>query len=236
MTKFGHGGDIRALALEAGCAVEELLDFSANINPLGPPDSLRQVVSSQLGQVSHYPDPFCGDEVVIIGQPGNPSGATFDPRGLLAVADKHPSSTFVVDEAFAEFVEGYESVAALGRPNIEVLRSMTKFYAVPGIRLGYAVGPNDIIERLQRELPPWSVGSLAQAGGVAFLNERHYAKRTREEVPRLREPLKQGLEALDITVFPSAAARIDRDDLDAPALARSLIQEGVCQNYERLLS
>lgn len=56
---FGHGGHIRRLAGLAGCKREELLDFSANINPLGPPDCLRRVIVRNLSTVVHYPDPHC---------------------------------------------------------------------------------------------------------------------------------------------------------------------------------
>src|SRR5512143_4208086 len=52
-----HGGNIRRLALEAGRTPEELLDFSANINPFGPPDWLRPLISSRLSSIVHYPDP-----------------------------------------------------------------------------------------------------------------------------------------------------------------------------------
>ena len=55
--KFEHGGDIRNLANIAGCSTGELLDFSANINPLGYPESLRRVLSRHLSEVVHYPDP-----------------------------------------------------------------------------------------------------------------------------------------------------------------------------------
>src|SRR3990172_674370 len=55
----GHGGCVRELAAQAGCAVDELLDFSANINPLGPPDCLRRVIASNIGLLVHYPDPEC---------------------------------------------------------------------------------------------------------------------------------------------------------------------------------
>ena len=59
MALFAHGGDVRAMARNLGCEVSDLLDFSANLNPLGPPECLRQVVSRHLSEVVHYPDPQC---------------------------------------------------------------------------------------------------------------------------------------------------------------------------------
>ena len=325
--KFGHGGHVRNLANRAGCKPEEILDFSASINPLGPPDCLRQVISRHLSVVAHYPDPHClalrkaiastfsvpaekvvcgngstellyalpralavthavipvpgyvdytvaatqarlnittialdaksgfsvdwsqvepelsGGEMVIVGQPSNPSGAMFDPAALLNVADRHLSTFFVVDEAFADFVDAYRSLASHGRPNIIVLRSMTKFYAIPGLRLGYALAPEPIVKRISGILPPWSVGSLAQAVGVAVLEDQAYADKTREEIVRLREQLHRGLVDLGaIVVFPSAAnyllARFEKTKFDATALGSNLLARRiairVCDNYEGL--
>jgi len=345
---FEHGGHVRNLARLAECEPEELLDFSANINPLGPPDSLRQVISRHLGALTHYPDPHCqalreaigaafslpatqvvcgngsteilyalpfvfsrasshpppspasspmpfpplltravipvpsyidyttaaaraglsiltipsdaetgfsvdwqrvaqaltGHEMVIVGQPGNPSGAMFDPDDLLAVSDRHLATLFVVDEAFADFVTGYESIALRERPNIIALRSMTKFYGIPGLRLGYALAPEPIVQRISAALPPWSVGTLAQAVGAAVLEDRAYADNTRAEVSRLREGLHRDLSDLGsgITVFPSVAnyllARLNQPHPDAATLARELITHRiairVCDNYQGL--
>jgi adenosylcobyric acid synthase len=325
--EFGHGGDIRSLAGQAGCMKDELLDFSANINPFGPPDCLRQVVSRSLAEVVHYPDPHClelrrviasqfgvaseqvvcgngstellyvlpralgvcravipipsyidyikaasragleidtvetnpergfsvewdriepllsGEEMLIVGQPGNPSGAMFDPDELLELADRHPSTIFVIDEAFADFLDGYQSLASRGGPNIVVLRSMTKFYAIPGLRLGFALAPARIARQLSDELQPWSVGSLAQAVGSAVLQEDDYAEETRTRVAGLREELRRALADFgSITVFPSPAnyllARLEKGDMDAPELARRLLARRiairVCDNYKGL--
>jgi cobyric acid synthase CobQ/L-threonine-O-3-phosphate decarboxylase len=322
-----HGGHLRRLASLAGCQVEDILDFSASINPLGPPDCLRRVIARNLGAVVHYPDPQCqelteaiarrfaispeqvvvgngsteilyalpraldvaravipvpgyvdyaaaaarggletecvvleaarefaldwpslesrlrGGEMVVVGQPSNPAGAMFDSAALLDAATRHSSTVFVVDEAFADFVEGYQSLIHHERPNILVLRSMTKFYAIPGLRLGYALAPEPLAARIRDCLPPWSVGVLAQAVGQAVLEDETYVQKTREEVRRLRGHLERGLAALPgIRVFTSAAnyllARLDRTGLEAPELARRLLAHRiairVCDNYAGL--
>ena len=326
MGQFAHGGDVRALATRLNCEVADLLDFSANLNPLGPPESLRQVVSRNLSDVVHYPDPRCialcaaiarrfslpvesivcgngstellfalpaclgvtralipvpsyadyetaarraglavkqlvypvetgidwslietecqGDELVIVGQPGNPVGNLFDREHFRAVALRHPKTFFLIDEAFADFVEGYESVARFALPNVLVLRSMTKFYAIPGIRLGYLIAPAELAQKIRDDLPPWSVGSLAQAVGVALFAETTYAEQTRQRVTQLREDLKAQLEAFGIfRVFPSVAnyllVRIEKEGVDAKELAEGLLFQfripiRVCANYAGL--
>ncbi len=378
---FGHGGHTRRLAHLAGCAPDELLDFSANINPLGPPDCLRRVIARNLSAVVHYPDPHClelrealasrhgvppeclvvgngstellyalprvlglkravipvpsyidyvraaelagmaietveldaadgfaidwrqieqrllGEELLIVGQPGNPTGTLFNPSDLTRLAERHPASMFVDDEAFADFAQGCPSLLAKdairrvrlsglgdasqgtplirpgrldggipaantpgrrrpnqprtgvedglhslgnGHPNIIVVRTMTKFYAIPGLRLGYAVAAEPIARRLRAVLPPWSVGSLAQAVGVAVIEDSVYFENTRAEVTALREQLYQGLSCLEgVRVFPSAAnyllARLEGSEPDAPELARRLLKQNiairVCDNY-----
>jgi cobyric acid synthase CobQ/L-threonine-O-3-phosphate decarboxylase len=326
MAHFAHGGDVRAMALDLGCEVSDLLDFSANLNPLGPPECLRQVVSRHLSEVVHYPDPQCSalcaaiarvrlvaqgrivcgngstellfavpavlsvkraiipvpsysdyataarrsglvvkqivypvetgidwekieaeltdDDLVIIGQPGNPVGKLFDVEALRRIAQQHPKTYFLIDEAFADFVEGYESVARLEFPNILVLCSMTKFYAIPGIRLGYLIADEGIAQKMRDYLPPWSVGNMAQAVGVAVLRETEYATQTRHVVTQLRENLQKNLEGLGcFRVFSSVAnyllVRIEKEGLDAQMLADKLLKHHripirVCANYAGL--
>ena len=222
MTNHQHGGNIRKLAEASGQPPEELLDFSANINPLGPPEWLRPLVSSRLSALVHYPDPDCsllrklisthygvteeeilvgngsteiihllpralpfqgalipvpsysdyvnavelagktvekiflkeedafqldlslldskirGDQLVFIGQPNNPTGLPIDPVALKALASNHPSTFFIVDEAFLDFMEDTESVIHNRPPNIIVLQSRDR------IELGKRVKDDDI--------------------------------------------------------------------------------------------
>lgn len=288
----GHGGNLRALAARAGRDPAALLDFSASVNPLGPPECLRAVLAGAVEGLVHYPDPentelahalaarhrvpagqivvangsseilfalarglrydralipvpsyidyaaavqragrtvallplderagfvldfaaledqLHGGELVLLGQPNNPTGLTFDSRQFRALAARRPATLFVVDEAFADFLDGYCSLAddrgdcpdfrgptrsvrpkmglspsvdaGIGRvpANVVVVRSFTKFYAIPGLRLGYAVADEYVARQIRGQLTPWSVGTLAQAAGVALLGEADYARQT----------------------------------------------------------
>ena len=80
-----------------------------------------------------------GDELVFLGQPNNPTGLPCDVPALRDLAGKHPATIFIVDEAFADFVEGLDRLAANRPANVVVLCSLTKFYAIPGLRLGCAM-------------------------------------------------------------------------------------------------
>ena len=77
-----------------------------------------------------------------------------------------------MDEAYLPFAAHAPSLVADLTPNMLVLHSMTKAHALAGLRLGYAVGPPDIIAALARVRPPWRVNALAQAAGIAALQER----------------------------------------------------------------
>ena len=66
--EFGHGGYINRLARQAGLRPDQVLDFSANINPLGPPEWFRSLISSQLSSLVHYPDPECSPLVEAIAE------------------------------------------------------------------------------------------------------------------------------------------------------------------------
>jgi cobyric acid synthase CobQ/L-threonine-O-3-phosphate decarboxylase len=311
-----HGGNLRELALRAGMDRDALLDFSASINPLGPPERLRAVLARAMDRLAHYPDPDAAElvraiarrhavadeqvvvgngsseilaaltraceydralipvptyleyaeavaaagrpvqffptenagdfvldwprleselragDLVILGQPNNPTGRLLDNDVLCAVAARHLQVTFAVDEAFADFVDGYRSLIGRSAANLIVIRSMTKFYAVPGLRLGYAAATPEMAARIRRQVPPWSVGVLAQEAGPWLLAAADYFQETVALVSRERRSLAQRLAGLaGLTVYPGEAnfllVRIDRGGLDAPALAESLLQRGI---------
>ncbi|MGV8057534.1 MAG: cobyric acid synthase [Smithellaceae bacterium] len=322
-----HGGNILKLALAAGRPEQDILDFSANINPLGPPDWLRPLISSRISSLVHYPDPYCtglidafagsfnikpaeviagngsteilyllprvlrasralipvpsyadyataaelcgmqvekmplkeeeafalnipqlasrlqGNELVIIGQPNNPTGFFCNHNELRKLAQSNPDTAFIVDEAFISFIEGAESLIKNRPANVVVLFSLTKFYAIPGLRLGCVVADLGIIEQLKRVIPPWSVNTIAQAVGTAALKDTAYAVESKKLVSQEREWLQKELGNLPgLKVYPGSAnfllVRINRDIQNALQLARQLLRDGiairVCDNFAGL--
>lgn len=108
--------------------------------------------------------------------PDNPTGRSIPAAELRGWMEEHPDVTFVVDESYADFVARPDSLVRDDRDNLIVLRSMTKSYAIAGVRLGYAVAPPGRIDELARSRIPWSVSAPAQAVGVAVLAAHdHYA-------------------------------------------------------------
>jgi cobyric acid synthase CobQ/L-threonine-O-3-phosphate decarboxylase len=321
----GHGGNVHGLARDMGIDVASLLDFSANINPLGPPEWLRPLISSEVASLVHYPDPYAGKlvqaiagryqvpaesvvvangttellyqlpkllgldralipcpsyidyakvmalagltvhpfllsaergfmlqpgelaplltggELVVIGSPNNPTGALVDPEQIVQLAKAHPATLFLVDEAFLDFVVDGKSVA-LAADNIMTLHSLTKFYAIPGLRLGFGIFPLPIARLLREHLPPWTVNTLAQAVGVRALADQDYAEQSRTLCRELRKDLTcelQGFPALQL--FDSAANYLLLrlvDGSDSTILAARLLERRImirtCGNYTGL--
>ncbi|SFD70632.1 threonine-phosphate decarboxylase [Paenibacillus catalpae] len=140
----------------------------------------------------------------MIGSPNNPTGQLVDPALILKLV--YRGATVVVDEAFMDFIPEEEKVTLIREAAVHerlfVIRSMTKFFAIPGIRLGYMVGTPEQIAVLRRLQVPWSVNSLAQQIGEAVLEEKDYAARTMAWLQEERPWLIDKLEALGFRVVP----------------------------------
>ncbi len=311
---YPHGGHLRAIAAEAGVPVEQVLDFSASINPLGFPDWVRSLVSASLSAAAHYPDPHAesfvravervtgvpgecivagngsteiwralarvcgrtrvllaapsyqdyadaarlagleiesvrldesvgfaldwnalverlrGDELVILGHPNNPTGRKLDPAAVRASAGDHPDSLFCVDEAFLDFVPDASSAWSDRLENLAVVSSLTKIFALPGLRIGWLAANPELAGRVRGEIPPWSMNALAQVIGEAAMADRKFIDRSRQFVAERRVGMEAALRGFDaITVFPSDAnfllCRIESGRMTADELRLALLRD-----------
>lgn len=285
-----HGGNVWAAARQHGGEPAKWLDFSASINPLGPPPWVLQAVRRAVEDLTRYPDPDCTDLVaaavarhaldpacIIFGNgaaelihllvaalappaalvlaptfgryaaalrlagvrvtelpawprppaaevlvrwvegapdgaliffcnPNNPTGQLL-PVALVQAALAQARLPVVVDEAYLDFVPGTESLLCrMGtHPNLVVLRSLTKLYALPGLRLGWLAGPPRLVARLRGLQPPWSVNVVAAAAGVAALTGPDYAEPTRRGVAAARADIQGRLARLSPGLQPLRA-------------------------------
>lgn len=134
--------------------------------------------------------------IVVFGHPNNPTGTLLERDAFHSFRTRHPDSLFVIDEAFADFVDGFVGVWDPSATNLLVLRSMTKLLAIPGLRLGYALGHAELSARLREQLPPWSVNVLAQRVGLRALSDPDLVANTRQQTVRLRTSLATRLRAI----------------------------------------
>jgi threonine-phosphate decarboxylase len=146
-----------------------------------------------------------GVNLVFLCNPNNPTGDCLDRAEVLEVADRvlESEAVLVVDEAFADFAPEI-SVAAHASEALYVARSFTKFFGMPGLRLGclVCVDPG----RIQQFQPSWPVNAIASAAATAAVGDPDFVRSSVAGVLRLRARLLEDLEALPgLTAFPSAA-------------------------------
>jgi threonine-phosphate decarboxylase len=152
-------------------------------------------------------DDLSGIGLVFLCNPNNPTGGPLARDAVLEIATRVAAcgAVLVVDEAFADFAPGL-SVAetAGGHDRLLVARSFTKFFAVPGLRLGCLVTSD--VPRARAYQPSWSVNVAAEATGIFAARDAAFAEETLTAVGRLREGLAEGLSHLPgLTVYEGAA-------------------------------
>ena len=111
-------------------------------------------------------------EMVWMCNPNNPTGRVTDKARLLTFIDSRPSTLFVVDQAYADYTVCPLITAreVVERPNVVILGSFTKRFAIPGLRIGYAVGNHELLARFKARRMPWSVNQLAIEGAKYLLS------------------------------------------------------------------
>ena len=346
-----HGGNIFKFAHEQRIEPHEVIDFSANINPLGPSQRGLSALEAQLRYISHYPDatnddvlnaiadtygmnkhqivvgngaaellyaicrlpgytgafvpapgfseykealeasriavrdiyyrpreddngkpyfevPYLALEtfaaelkgqdgriIVFLGNPNNPDGTLLDKNHIRTVSSmlKDANSLLVIDESFIDFVgndtlqDNEYSMRSLVNEfdNIIVVHSFTKFYAVPGLRIGAAFSNSQIIDQLNTFIPTWSVNTLAQAYTESTLNDVEYVNRTKQVLREEQHYMYNALDAITgITVYPPSANfilfHIEQEGVTADSINEALKKHNMivrnCDSYMGLNS
>ena len=138
-------------------------------------------------------------DCVIIGRPNNPTGNLISAEKILRLAEV---ASVVVDESFIDFLD-VESVRKFVSEKISVVQSLTKIFAIPGLRLGFAVVEENLARRLNLSKDVWNVNFLAQKAGVAALSDEDFLQRTRDWLAVEKKFFVERLEKLrGVKVFP----------------------------------
>ena len=166
----------------------------------------QHVLSEREGFVLH-PDRIPADaDLVIIGNPTNPTGV-LHPRSTLE-ALRAPGRVLVIDEAFMDaIVGGADSLISADLDGVIVVRSLTKTWGLAGLRAGYVVGDPSLLRLLAEQQPHWSVSSLAARASVAVCAPAARAEEAElaREAATWRHHLVRGLQSLGLAPVPGAA-------------------------------
>ncbi len=328
-----HGGNLRQESLRFGIRENELLDFSANINPSGYPEYLKTLYTEAFETIRNYPDPDSSElinaisseynisekniiagnggaelinvlgvifrnrralivhpnfaeyeraliangvgienligkedknfkpevgeisdkirndhDILYLSSPNNPVGYTYsrdEIKEIRGICMKKDVKLFV-DEAFIDFCKDSDGVfQEIERSkNLIVLRSLTKIFAIPGIRLGYlGAGDSALIDEIRKFLPEWSVNSIAQNLGKHLITDKSFRKESRRVIIELRCRMEEKLGGIDdLRLFSSNSnyllCKIDKEGVNAEDLKNSLGAKGViikvCDKYKGL--
>ena len=183
-------------------------------------------------------------DLVVLCNPNNPTGVLI-PTDLLASIAKQCQAEkiyLLLDECFQDFLamaDANSLVKALAaNPYLVILQAFTKFYALPGLRLGYAISSNyELLLQMRACGQPWPVSVVAEAAGIAALLETGYANSTRELVQKEREFLRCGLQSLGYKVYEGRANYLffacQQTDLEALLTAKKILIRS-CSNYPSL--
>lgn len=188
---------------------------------------------SRLADVFKFEKP----DFVIFTNPNNPNGRLFDKitvKKIIQLCTEN-GSKLLLDECFIEFCESEEHFVLTD--NVYTIRAFTKTYAIPGLRLGYCICPNqEAARRLKTQLPEWNVSSVAQEVGLALLKDASYLKRARALIRRKRKYLSEELKALGFKVYDSDADFIlFKDDFGGGALPSQVgVESGAGDGHSRL--
>ncbi|MBS0848629.1 threonine-phosphate decarboxylase CobD [Citrobacter sp. JGM124] len=324
-----HGGNIREAAASMGVEPHELIDFSANINPLGMPASLKQAIIDNLSLAEHYPDEAYQDlhdalarhhgvsadwvlagngetelifnlvkqlapkrallltpgfaeyrraldavmceireyslsetqdwqpdeqflaaltpdlDCLFLCTPNNPTGLMPDRHLLDAIVARCCAMNIavIIDEAFLDFIPADPGfIPRLSHyPQLYILRSVTKFFAIPGLRLGYLVSRDiDTVSQIRKRREPWTINAFAALAGERVFHDHQYIEASHTWLKTERSRLFAQLTAMTaLRVWPPAAnyifLRCERPGL---ALQQALLKRKIlirsCANYPGL--
>ncbi|NET59925.1 MAG: threonine-phosphate decarboxylase [Symploca sp. SIO2E6] len=283
MKRPTHGGNLAWAASLASCPPSLIVDFSASINPLGPPKTALAAIESGQQDLVAYPDPnyyqlrvslsqlhptldpdwilpgngcaelltWAGRELaqleetclvtpafsdyrralqafsgnvreyflelgimgcpipnfpspipktvgLLLNNPHNPTGCLWNIEEIKPYLEQF--ALVVVDEAFMDFLPPPQQQSLIPMvqeyPNLVILRSLTKFYSLPGLRIGYAIAHPERLQRWQQWRDPWAVNSLAAAAATAVVQDTEFQQKTWAWLESARSQLFQGLAQL----------------------------------------
>ncbi len=184
-------------------------------------------------------------DALFLANPGNPTGIPIERESLLRILalTEKTKTWLILDEAFIDFLEENSlKKEVTASSTLIILRSLSPFFAMPGLRVGYLIANPGIIQAFAQQQPPWNINSLAQMAAMESLKDQAYVSRTREVIEKERGFLTEGLQAIPgLIPYPSRANYLlvqihPSLHLTAAHLRDQLIPEGIlirdCSSFQ----
>lgn len=319
-----HGSDLEKIESIYGIKKENIISFSANVNPLGVSPLLRATLSEKIDAITSYPDreytslrkciaTYCNTDyeniivgngstelislfiqiehpkkalvigptyseyereialgggttlyyplkekddfnldvedfvsqlnesidLLVICNPNNPTSSCITRKAMRKILDvcKQYDIYVMVDETYVEFADNMDAIDSVPLTNyynnIVILRGTSKFFAAPGLRLGYAItGNRDLIKAINTRKNPWTINSLAVVAGETMFTDRSYIDQTKQLISAERERCYQALLASpDYKVYKPSGnfllAKIVNENLTSEYLFDKAIRQGM---------
>jgi len=171
--------------------------------------------------------------IIYLANPNNPTGTIFPRKDFERFIERVPGNVLIaVDEAYFEYIDDPEypdsSCYQESHDNIVTMRTFSKIYGLAGLRIGYAIGPAEIIEDLNRIRPPFNANTLAQVAALAALDDTEHLNRSRVANRRGLDFLQKAISGLDLETVPSWANFIlVALPTDGREFFEALLREGV---------
>ncbi len=171
-----------------------------------------------------------GASVRFLCNPNNPTGELHPRSEVLRLLEETAGrgAYLFIDEAFIELSDPRQSLADISHENLFLLRSLTKSFAVPGIRFGYGFGTPELIERVETVRLPWTVNAFAEAFAIEAFRNYDALKDSREKIAHERRWLCDHLTALGLAYKPPSANYILIEiPMEAGVLVDQLLHHGI---------
>ena len=177
-------------------------------------------------------------KILCICNPHSPSGTLYSKEALLDLVEfcNKKDVIFSIDENYIEFADKSLDNTLAGMvkdyENLFVIRSVTKFYGMAGIRFGYAIAAGTLIDKLQTTRLPWSINGLACQVTLAAFNDKEFIKNTKETIAKNRAVLAKALGEIEgLHVYPSVTnfllVKIENKKITSTMLKELLAKERI---------
>ncbi len=188
-----------------------------------------------------YIEQMTGSDMAFLCNPNNPTGTLLSRQEVLKIAEAAQAvkCLLVIDEAFIDFCPEESVINHVSEnPYLVVLRSMTKFYALTGLRIGYGVIHEDVIGKIREFREPWTVNNLAQKAAVAAIDDNSYIQDTVKLMSDEKQYMEKSFRDMGVEFFPSAANYYLLTMKNAGRAVNELKQKGLivrdCSNFKGL--